>query len=158
MLPLRLVLLAAALTVVSASCPNGWSRFRRTCYRLYSPSDELDYKQAKRYCKHIVTNGKLAVPKNQEENTFVKDLLPDADDPALIGVRRGAGSHNFRRAGDKKKVKYFNWGPLGAPGRYTYATCVVIWGIHGHWLPTACDATYQFVCQAPMRGKKPVPV
>ncbi|XP_035660160.1 collagen alpha-1(XI) chain-like [Branchiostoma floridae] len=140
------------------SCPSGYKRNRRMCYRVFNT--------LKTFIESVTTccaeGGTLAMPQDADINAFLASLYV-AEKRTLDTSRRSYHDGLFWIGlQDQENEGTFKWIDGSAPGRYTLwnpgqpdsgkgdEDCVVsgnVWNRGHKWYDAPCDYLFRFVCQ-----------
>ncbi|XP_032087442.1 pulmonary surfactant-associated protein D-like [Thamnophis elegans] len=89
--------------------------------KMFKRSDSKgDFQGATGNCAHM--NGKLALPRNPEENEALKKILEQRNERAILGTMYSTAEKKFKDL-NGHSLQFFNWAP-GEPNNPGYEKCV----------------------------------
>lgn len=96
-----------------SACLPGWNHFKRSCYKLMTAPNPINWYEAEDNCNSSRREGHLVSIQRREEMLFLHTLLLNASDPSL-GIYIGNKKNIYHFLG----VKYLGNGadlhPIGA--------------------------------------------
>lgn len=122
-------------------CPDGFSRFERTCqcYKSFT-SPKLTWEDAKVFCENISTN--LVMITSSEENIYVLSQLNETEDNYWIGGTNIGGTWVWSES--NANVTYDDW-DVGYP--QITGDCMVMSRLDEKWKNDNCSIEQAFFCE-----------
>ncbi|XP_078696534.1 uncharacterized protein LOC144924822 [Branchiostoma floridae x Branchiostoma belcheri] len=131
-----------------ASCPEGYTKRRGTCYKVFGTEKTFD--NAAAACR--ADGGTLAMPRDAETNAFLISLYKSVRKDFGFWI----GLHDQREEGSYEWVDgsplglYNSWGP-GEPSNFQDQDCVLFFNYRSQknrWHDYDCNVREYFICQA----------
>ncbi|XP_059149107.1 macrophage mannose receptor 1-like [Physella acuta] len=137
-------------------CPNGYTRFRSSCYRFYAFT--FNWTDAEGYC--VAEGGHLVSLDSVAEQAFIEILTQKIDAVQMwVGLRFTFTTQGFAWS-DGWPVAFTNWGQ-GQPALTGMDSCASH-TIDGQWQDVPCVMQLNFVCEQslvpPPTPKPTIPV
>lgn len=111
--------------------------------KMFKRSDSKgDFQAATGNCAHM--NGKLALPRNSEENEALKKILEQRNERAILGTMYNTAEKKFKDL-NGHSLQFFNWAP-GEPNNPGYEKCVEMHP-NGQWHDRICDIGWAIICE-----------
>ncbi|XP_071797193.1 low affinity immunoglobulin epsilon Fc receptor-like [Asterias amurensis] len=121
-----LILMAMQSIIVLSSCPNGWVKWRQSCYILLP--EKMNWVQAEAACKRPGSN--LIVPDSREENQFIYEWAVKGNDGMWIGCTDAAQEGVWLCGG--QPARFTNWNH-GSPRNDMDLNCARMTIYSGGW-------------------------
>ncbi|XP_019613501.1 PREDICTED: thyroid peroxidase-like [Branchiostoma belcheri] len=134
--------------VVQATCPAGYQRFQKNCFKAF-PQTKPDYSWAMKAC--LKDEGFLAMPKDAATNAFLVQLKNAVrnDVAFYIGLSDRNAEGQWRFADGTLLGSYKNWSP-GEPNNSGNEDCANLRpGSGGKWNDVPCSIDRRYICQVP---------
>ncbi|KAI8491947.1 hypothetical protein Bbelb_303200 [Branchiostoma belcheri] len=130
-------------TVLSASCPGGYSSLRGTCYKAFAISKV--FWAANDHCN--LEGGNLAMPKDAATNNFLISLMKPFKYSFFW-----FGLHDLDKEGSFKWIDGtalggFNWWNVGEPSNSNNIEDCAHYRCEGKWNDMRCSKELYFFCQ-----------
>ncbi|XP_035693523.1 C-type lectin domain family 10 member A-like isoform X2 [Branchiostoma floridae] len=129
----------------SGTCPVGYQRFQRTCYRF--STDQKPYSEARAICHG--DGGHLATVKNNETHDFLTNhVRATTRDHTWIGLSDQVTEGLWVWDDGTSLVGDGIWG-TGEPNGSTGENCAQIYpGHHNYrWNDSTCPSSYYYICE-----------
>ncbi|XP_062407758.1 macrophage mannose receptor 1-like [Sardina pilchardus] len=122
---------------------DGWIEFSGHQYYLHEGSYQLDFQEARRFCKK--GHGDLAVIETEPERLFLWKLISRLWGTFYIGMT--IDTDLSMQWIDDTAVIYDRWNEDQPPDEISDETCVVMGMPYGLWSVSRCDGRHGFICE-----------
>jgi len=150
-----LIVLGYLIGISAAVCPDGWSEYDETCYKVFG--EIINYEEARVKCQEH--GAELATPETSEENTAIEEILSDnygngktlsSGTDSWLGARRLKLSTPWIWV-NGQEVEEFDWLDGWSPDEnddnclQTYRNGHAVW----RWYTADCDkgGDNAYICQ-----------
>jgi len=139
---------------MDSGCPDEWSGNANNCYKYYGT--KLTYDDARLQCRK--DGGRLAEPRNPEENKFIFSLVPKCSSfdcsHSWIGINDQENEGSFTYD-DGSALEYTDWrSNEPTKNRENDEDCVHQGSNkEPEWNDRKCDVEYGFICEMKMQTK-----
>eukprot|EP00058_Branchiostoma_floridae_P017410 XP_002602898.1 hypothetical protein BRAFLDRAFT_98100 [Branchiostoma floridae] len=140
----------------AASCPNGYTMWRRICYKVFHT--RKTFNDAVAACRD--DGGTLAMPRDYRTNALLPTMLASFYDSNIwIGLQRREGIFEWL---DGSAVGTYTPWALGQPDYHGDCVYIHIRSRKAQWVDGRCYYQYAFICQispaAKPAGRRPNPL
>lgn len=135
-------------TFSEPSCPSGWSKHRRSCYKAYNIRHR--WHNAKARCQ--THGGYLVAINDANEHSLVKSMATklNGDYAIWIGLRRDSQG-NFSTWDNGEPLSYTKWVSNEPNNLFGDEDCVEMFRYSGGWLDSTCTGNFArshpFICE-----------
>ena len=142
-----------AFFVVVFQCPQSWSTFNRSWYKLFI--EEKNWNDAESICNSNIAQ--LVSIGSADENDFIKRKFLTGNPDYWIGLTDTETEGAWKWTNGATLHGYTNWSG-NQPNGYNQQNCGAIIGgtdFTGRWLDASCSANKGFICELIQWQKSP---
>ncbi|XP_060565780.1 perlucin-like isoform X2 [Ruditapes philippinarum] len=128
---------------VCSHCPDGWIKYKGSCYLFVENKLSFDAAQANCQCLH----GHLVHIENENENAFLRNHLRTLKDSLMwIGLTDSETEGVFKWIDDSSTVSFTDWSPKQPDNSGNKEDCVEFYP-DLKWNDRNCEASLRSICE-----------
>ena len=133
---------------LEVSCPAGWTRYQRSCYKAVN--EKIFWHAAKARCQQH--GGSLIAINDADEFNFIRSMTSQltGDYAVWIGLRRDSDG-TFSRWDNGEPLTFTQWTRNEPNNLLGDEDCVEMYRYSGGWLDNTCTGiyarTHPFICE-----------